>query len=130
MEERNSNGVPSVSVTFPDGHNDILLLDKFYANEEDRMIQGILNVKTGFNGLLPKAAIIAGNLQIRIEIVIFYWITGLLLLFLHVLIGAAYPEIFVIIHSIHFKIIYSLKQVVFSFEMLGCINTSRTSRNT
>merc|ERR1711971_748093 len=40
VEERNSNGVPSVSVTFPDGHNDILLLDKFYANEEDRMIQG------------------------------------------------------------------------------------------
>ena len=43
VEERNSNGVPSVSVTFPDGHNDILILDKFYANEEDRMIQGILN---------------------------------------------------------------------------------------
>merc|ERR1711971_495314 len=40
VEERNSNGVPSVSVTFPNGHNDILLLDKFYANDEDRMIQG------------------------------------------------------------------------------------------
>jgi hypothetical protein len=45
VEERNLNGVPSVSVTFPDGHNDILVLDKFYANEEDRMIQGILNLQ-------------------------------------------------------------------------------------
>ena len=53
VEERNANGVPSVAITFPNGHNDILLLDKFYANEEDRMIQGIkdivkLNSSTGF----------------------------------------------------------------------------------
>jgi len=40
VEERNENGVPSVAIIFPNGHNDILLLDKFYANEEDRMIQG------------------------------------------------------------------------------------------
>merc|ERR1711935_1325928 len=48
VEERNANGVPSVAVTFPDGHSDVLLLDKFYANEEDRMIkghQGIPNVE-------------------------------------------------------------------------------------
>ena len=53
VEERNENGAPSVAITFPNGHNDILLLDKFYANEEDRMIQGIkeivkLNSSTGF----------------------------------------------------------------------------------
>ena len=48
MEERNANGVPSVAVTFPNGHNDILLLDKFYANEEDRMIQGILDCQIDF----------------------------------------------------------------------------------
>ena len=71
MEERNANGVPNVAVTFPDGHNDVLLLDKFYANEEDRMIQGILDCQinfiylTGFKGLFPKAAIIAVNLQNR-----------------------------------------------------------------
>ena len=43
VEERNAKGVPNVAITFPNGHNDILLLDKFYANEEDRMIQGILD---------------------------------------------------------------------------------------
>ena len=48
VEERNANGVPSVAVTFPDGHSDILLLDKFYANEEDRMIQGILDCQIDF----------------------------------------------------------------------------------
>ena len=53
VEERNAKGVPNVAITFPNGHNDILLLDKFYANEEDRMIQGIkeivkLNSSTGF----------------------------------------------------------------------------------
>ena len=37
MEERTLNGIPSVSVTFPDGHKDTLVLNKFYANEEDRM---------------------------------------------------------------------------------------------
>jgi hypothetical protein len=48
VEERNANGVPNVAVTFPDGHNDVLLLDKFYANEEDRMIQGILDCQIDF----------------------------------------------------------------------------------
>ena len=71
MEERNANGVPSVAVTFPNGHNDLILLDKFYANEEDRMIQGILDCQidfiylTGFKGLFPKAAIIAVDYQGR-----------------------------------------------------------------
>ena len=37
MEERTLNGIPSVSVAFPDGHKDTLVLNKFYANEEDRM---------------------------------------------------------------------------------------------
>ena len=37
IEERTSNGVPSVSIEFPDGYKDALLLNKFYGNEEDRM---------------------------------------------------------------------------------------------
>jgi len=48
VEERNANGVPSVAITFPNGHSDIILLDKYYANEEDRMIkenQGVPNVE-------------------------------------------------------------------------------------
>ena len=37
LEERSSNGAPSVSVTFPDGHRDNLVLSRFDANDEDRM---------------------------------------------------------------------------------------------
>ena len=48
VQERNANGVPSVAITFPNGHNDVLLLDKFYANEEDKMIQGILDCQIDF----------------------------------------------------------------------------------
>ena len=37
LEERYANGAPSVSVTFPNGHQDNLILDRYDANEEDRM---------------------------------------------------------------------------------------------
>ena len=37
MEERSSDGIPSISVTFPDGYTDNIVLSRFYANEEDRM---------------------------------------------------------------------------------------------
>ena len=36
-EERSSNGSPSVSVVFPDGYEDTLVLNKYHANEEDRI---------------------------------------------------------------------------------------------
>ena len=36
-KERSYNGVPNVSVVFPDGYNDTLILSKFHANEEDRI---------------------------------------------------------------------------------------------
>ena len=36
-EERSSNGAPSVSVAFPDGYKDTLVLERYYANEEERM---------------------------------------------------------------------------------------------
>ena len=35
--ERSANGAPSVSVTFPDGYQDNLVLSRFDANDEDRM---------------------------------------------------------------------------------------------
>merc|ERR1712025_31450 len=37
LEERSANGAPSVSVTFPDGYKDNLILSRFDANNEDRM---------------------------------------------------------------------------------------------
>merc|ERR1712168_828994 len=37
LEERSANGAPSVSVTFPNGHQDKLVLSRFDANDEDRM---------------------------------------------------------------------------------------------
>ena len=37
VEERSFNGAPVVSITFPDGHEDELVLSKFHANDEDRM---------------------------------------------------------------------------------------------
>ena len=36
-KERSYNGVPSVSVVFPDGYKDTLVLSKFHANEKDRI---------------------------------------------------------------------------------------------
>ena len=36
IPERTSNGAPSISVAFPDGYTDTLILSKFYGNEEDR----------------------------------------------------------------------------------------------
>ena len=36
LEKKNSNGVPSVAITFPDGHKDTLLLNKFNGNEKDQ----------------------------------------------------------------------------------------------
>ena len=36
-EERSSNGSPSVSIVFPDGFEDTLVLRKYHANEEDRI---------------------------------------------------------------------------------------------
>ena len=35
-EKKTSNGAPSISITFPDGQKDTLLLSKFYGNEEER----------------------------------------------------------------------------------------------
>merc|ERR1711935_1049505 len=37
VEERSLNGSPSIAVTFPDGYKDTLVLNKFYANEQNRM---------------------------------------------------------------------------------------------
>merc|ERR1711935_1245565 len=37
VEERSLNGSPSIAVTFPDGYQDTLVLNKFYANEQNRM---------------------------------------------------------------------------------------------
>ena len=37
LEERSTNGAPSVSVTFPNGHQDKLVLNRYDANDEDRM---------------------------------------------------------------------------------------------
>ena len=36
MEERSSEGVPRIDITFPDGYKDTLVLSRFYANEEER----------------------------------------------------------------------------------------------
>ena len=36
-EERSANGAPSVSIAFPDGYKDTLVLSRYYANEEERM---------------------------------------------------------------------------------------------
>merc|ERR1711935_486269 len=36
-EERSFNGAPSVSIAFPDGYKDTLVLERYYANEEERM---------------------------------------------------------------------------------------------
>merc|ERR1712086_615751 len=37
VEERSLNGSPSIAVTFPDRYQDTLVLNKFYANEQNRM---------------------------------------------------------------------------------------------
>ena len=36
LEKKNSNGAPSVAITFPDGHKDTLLLNMFHGNEKDQ----------------------------------------------------------------------------------------------
>ena len=36
-KKRSHDGVPSVSVVFPDGYKDTLILSKFHANDEDRI---------------------------------------------------------------------------------------------
>ena len=36
-KKRSNDGVPSVSVLFPDGYKDTLILSKFHANDEDRI---------------------------------------------------------------------------------------------
>merc|ERR1719228_570386 len=38
IQERTANGAPSVSITFPDGHKDMLVMHRFFGNEEDRMV--------------------------------------------------------------------------------------------
>ena len=37
LEERSANGAPTVTVTFPDGYTDTLVLSRYYSSEEDRM---------------------------------------------------------------------------------------------
>merc|ERR1739844_415242 len=37
VEERSSNGTPSIVVTFSDGYQDVLVLSKFYANKQNRI---------------------------------------------------------------------------------------------
>ena len=37
VEERSAYGSPTVTVTFPDGYTDTLVLSRYYSNEEDRM---------------------------------------------------------------------------------------------
>ena len=39
IEERSSNGTHAISVVFPDGHEDTLILDQHYFFEEDRIAQ-------------------------------------------------------------------------------------------
>jgi len=37
LEERSLDGAPSISIAFPDGYEDTLILNKFYPNDKDRM---------------------------------------------------------------------------------------------
>ena len=37
LEERSANGAPTVTVQFPDGYTDTLVLSRYYSSEEDRM---------------------------------------------------------------------------------------------
>jgi len=37
VEERSANGAPTVTVQFPDGYTDTLVLSRYYSSEEDRM---------------------------------------------------------------------------------------------
>ena len=45
--ERSNDGIPEVTVTFPEHQSDIMLLNRFYLNEEDR-IAGQNSHKTFF----------------------------------------------------------------------------------
>ena len=53
LEKKNSNGAPSIGITFSDGHKDALLLYKFYSNEEERKV-GV--ERCHYNGHLEKEA--------------------------------------------------------------------------
>ena len=37
VEERSENGSPTVTVEFPDGYSDTLVLNRYFSSEEDRM---------------------------------------------------------------------------------------------
>merc|ERR1719447_1312868 len=39
LQTRSVNDVPSISVAFPDGHKDTLVLHRYYSNEKNRMAQ-------------------------------------------------------------------------------------------
>ena len=38
-QDRSFNGIPSVSITFPDGYTDTMKLSRYYSNENDRLAQ-------------------------------------------------------------------------------------------
>ena len=37
LEERSFNGAPRIAIDFPDGYKDMLVLNKFHANNQDRI---------------------------------------------------------------------------------------------
>ena len=37
VNERSINGSPTVTITFPDGYQDTLVLNRYYANEQNRL---------------------------------------------------------------------------------------------
>ena len=37
LQDRSANRAPSVSIIFPDGYTDTLILEQYHANEEDRI---------------------------------------------------------------------------------------------
>ena len=37
LEERSLNEIPRIAIEFPDGYKDMLVLDKFHANDQDRI---------------------------------------------------------------------------------------------
>ena len=51
IKKKDSNGAPSIGITFQDGHKDILILSKFYGNAEERKA-GV--EKCRYNGYLEK----------------------------------------------------------------------------
>ena len=61
--ERSKDGIPEVTVTFPEHQSDIMLLNRFYLNEEDR-IAGQNSHKTFFELTYCTRAIISLGLYI------------------------------------------------------------------